>query len=203
MGAAAPSRERQERIAQGVSPRHSREDLDAVVARTAVVKARVVLAIAIAAAFVAGCGGDDAPRSDGESSADPPVPASAEQVLSRDPYMGVSCRTPNTFACDRVGLAVWLREPAVGVEAAIAGRAFELDDPEWSGPVDDGGRRLFAGFLQPAGLIDGPLQVTADAGPDRWIGRQAISATVDLRIVRDGGTTTTTSVEVQLSPGWG
>jgi hypothetical protein len=79
--------------------------------------------------------------------------------------MGVSCRTPNSFACDRVGLAVWLREPAVRVDAAIADQELEPDDPEWSGPAEDGERRMFAGFLQPAGLIDGPLQLTPDAGP--------------------------------------
>ena len=51
-----------------------------------------------------------------------------DQVLSRDPYMGVSCQVSNSFACDRVGLAVWLREPATRVRAAIADREFELDD---------------------------------------------------------------------------
>jgi hypothetical protein len=91
----------------------------------------------------------------------------------------------------------------VRVDAAIAGREVALDDPEWSGQVENGERRMFAGFLQPAGLIDGPLQVTPDAGPDRWIGREPVSATVDLRIVDDGGTTSTTSVQVRLSPGWG
>src|SRR3954453_23491694 len=67
---------------------------------------------------------------------------------------------PNSFACDRVGLAVWLREPAVKVDAEIAGQRLQLDDPEWSGPAKEGQRAEFAGFLQPAGLIDGPLKVT-------------------------------------------
>jgi hypothetical protein len=125
-----------------------------------------------------------------------------DQVLSRDPYMGVSCQVSNSFACDRVGLAVWLREPATRVRAAIADREFELDDPGWSGPAVDGQRRMFAGFLQPAGLIDGPLRITPDDGPDRWIGRKPVSAPVKLWI-RDGSTTTTTSLQVQLSPGWG
>ena len=122
--------------------------------------------------------------------------------MSRDPYMGVSCRTPNSFACDRVGLAVWLREPAARVDAAIAGQELKLDDPEWSGPGENGERRMFAGFLQPAGLIDGPLELASDAGPDRWFGREPVSATVQIWIV-DGGATTTTTVEVGLSPGWG
>jgi len=140
----------------------------------------------------------------------PPLPraaskaggASVKEILRRDPYMGVSCRVPNSFACNRVGLAVWLREPAVRVRAAIAGRAFSLDDPQWSGRAQHE-RRTFAGFLQPAGLIDGPLQVTPDAGPDRWIGREPVSAPVKLWIVRDHGPPITTTVHVRLMPGWG
>jgi hypothetical protein len=154
---------------------------------------------AAAASLAVGCGGGG---SAGEAIDDGVTQIPASQVLSREPYLGVSCMVSNSFACDRVGLAVWLREPATSVEATIAGREFELDDPEWSGPGDDGERRMFAGFLQPAGLIDGPLRVTPDDGPDRWIGRNPVSATVDLRIV-DGGTTATTAVEVRLSPGWG
>lgn len=176
-------------------------DLDAAAARIAGVN-RLVLAIVLVAAFAVGCGDDGEQDGDGHRE-DQPARASAEELLSRDPYMGVSCRIPNSFACDRVGLGVWLREPAARVEAAIAGRELELDDPEWSGPAENGERRMFAGFLQPAGLIDGPLQVTPDAGPDRWIGREPVSATVDLWIVRDDGATTTTTVEVRLSAGWG
>lgn len=160
----------------------------------------MLLPIAVAAAFAAGCG--DA-ESRGEGADAQPARVSAAELLSRDPYMGVSCRISNSFACDRVGLAVWLRDPAARVEAAIAGRELELDDPEWSGPVEGGERRMFAGFLQPAGLIDGPIQVTPDDGPDRWVGHEPVSATVDLWIIRDDATTTTTTVEVGLSPGWG
>jgi hypothetical protein len=163
----------------------------------------MVLAIVLTAAFAAGCGGDEGEQGAGDPGANQPARAPAEDLLRRDPYMGMSCRTPNSFACDRVGLAVWLREPAARVDAAIAGRELELDDPEWSGTAEDGERRMFAGFLQPAGLIDGPLRVTADAGPDRWIGREPVSTIVDLWIVRNDGATTTTTLEVGLSPGWG
>ena len=128
---------------------------------------------------------------------------SPEAVLRRHPYMGVSCRVGNSFACDRVGLAVWLREPALGVEARIGGRDFDLDDPAWSEPPTDGRRRMFAGFLQPAGLIDGALQVTPDAGPNRWIGRKPVSARVSLWIASDDGAVDTTTIRVRLSPGWG
>jgi hypothetical protein len=117
--------------------------------------------------------------------------------------MGVSCRIPNSFACDRIGLAVWLREPAVRVSAAIADRRFELDDPSWSGRPADGRRRMFAGFLQPAGLLDGPLKVTADDGPDRWIGRTPVSADVRLWITYDDHRTAVTTVDIGLAAGWG
>ena len=162
------------------------------------VKTRSVLAIALAASLAVGCGAKQA--QDG-GTAVAAVPS--REVLLRDPYMGVSCRTPNSFACDRVRLAVWLREPAVKVDAAIAGQGLQLDDPNWSGRAKEGQRRMFAGFLQPAGLIDGPLQVTADDGPDRWIGRKPVYATVDLRIVRADGAESTTTVKVGLSAGWG
>ena len=164
---------------------------------------RYKLAIALTAASLAtGCGAEDSGHT-GPASSSESQRAPAGDLLGRDPYMGVSCSTPNAFECDRVGLAVWLREPAAEVEAAISDRRFELDDPEWSGPAEDGERRMFAGFLQPAGLIDGPLQVTPDAGPDRWIGREPVFAPVYLRVVRSDGTATTTTVQIRLSPGWG
>jgi hypothetical protein len=166
-------------------------------------RAHHLVAIVLAVAVTLGCGAaeDDGDRSaPGDSFATVP----ANEVLSRDAYMGVSCPASNEFRCDRVGLAVWLREPALEVDAAIAGRELELDDPEWSEQPDDHGRRgMFAGFLQPAGLIDGPIQVTPDDGPDRWLGSEPVSATVDLRIVESTGETTRTTTEVNLSPGWG
>lgn len=110
---------------------------------------------------------------------------------------------PNSYACDRVGLAVWLEAPATRVEATIARRELALDDPEWSGPLKDGERQMFAGFLAPAGLIDGPLGLTEDDGPGRWIGREPVSAPVELRIERADGSVVTTRVEAELSAGWG
>lgn len=130
--------------------------------------------------------------------------AEAESVLSRGPYMGISCKTPNRFSCDRVGLAVWLRQPATSVEAEIAGRRLELNDPGWSAPLKNGERRAFAGFLKPAGLLEpGPLHVAADQGRNRWIGRKPVSATVNLSILQKDGLRTTTTVRVGLSAGWG
>lgn len=52
-------------------------------------------------------------------------------VFAEAPYMGVSCHLPNSIACDRVGLAVWLWRPAT-VSATIAGAPLKLNDPHWS-----------------------------------------------------------------------
>lgn len=163
------------------------------------VRTKHVVVLAAGLAVLTGCG--DAERD--PSAVPTPAQAEASEILSREPYMGVSCPEANTYACDRVGLAVWLAEPAVSVNAAIEGRALALDDPEWSGAAREDGRRMFAGFLQPAGLVDGPLALTDDDGPGRWIGREPVSATVDLEIVRAGGQVEQTQRDVRLSAGWG
>jgi hypothetical protein len=122
------------------------------------------------------------------------VGAESSRVVEGAPARGLRSRPAR-----RVVLAL----ATIALAAATAGRELHLDDPEWSEQVEDGERRMFAGFLQPAGLVDGPLQLTPDDGPDRWIGRQPISADVDLWIVGRDGRTTTTRAEVDLSPGWG
>jgi hypothetical protein len=155
-------------------------------------------AIVLTAGLAIGCGeAEPTTRGNGATA------LAAGAALDRGPYMGVSCRLPNEFGCDRVGLAVWLRRPAASVDASIAGRNLRLDDEEWSEPEENGERRMFAGFLQPAGLIDGPLGLVADYGPGRWIGRDPVSAPVELRIVRSDGSVETTGVEVELFAGWG
>jgi hypothetical protein len=139
----------------------------------------------------------------------PPAPRSAavwvppRRVLARAPTMGVACPRPNRFACDRVGLAVWLRRPAVAVEARIGERPLRLDDAEWSGALRHGRRRMFAGFLQPAGLLAGPLRLHADDGPGRWVGHRAVRAGVELLIERSPRRFVRTSLSVPLAAGWG
>jgi hypothetical protein len=118
----------------------------------------------------------------------------AEALLQRT-YMGVSCPEPNSIACDRVGLAVWLHESASAVSAEIDGRRFRLDDPEWgSWP------KAFAGYLRPAGLRDGELRVPV--GGTRWLGYGDVSARVRLWVTR-GDRVLVTEVDVPLRAGWG
>jgi hypothetical protein len=137
------------------------------------------------------------------------VTQSPSEVLARDPYMGVSCGIPNSIACDRVGLSVWLRHPAVGVTATIAGAPVKLDDRQWSGPRRHGRRTLFAGFLHPAGII-GRLHVTPDPGsPTTWEANSAVPAVspppanVRLRIDYGHGLVVATQIRVELHAGWG
>jgi hypothetical protein len=124
-------------------------------------------------------------------------------LLARTPSLGVACRVANSIACDRVGLAVWLRRPARAVTATVAGRRVQLDDRAWSGPARRGLRRMFAGFLHPAGLRDGPLRVVPDGGRDRWTGRHPVRATVVVWVRDARGRIARTRVCVELRAGWG
>ena len=125
--------------------------------------------------------------------------APPDGLFRRAPYMGVSCPRPNRFACDRVGLQVVLRRPAVAVSAEIGGRRFALDQPR----ERDGGR-TFTGFLQPAGLLEpGPLRLRADDGRGRWVGRKSKEAAVEVVVERAAGRVQRTSLVVPLAAGWG
>jgi hypothetical protein len=111
--------------------------------------------------------------------------------------MGVSCSVGNSMGCDRFGLAVWLKRPALAVQAEVHGRTFALNDRGWSGPVRGHGRKLLAGFLHPAGLrTDFHL-------PQTWEGQDAPRPLVRLSIDYGGGHRVRTQTRVTLRPGWG
>jgi hypothetical protein len=134
-----------------------------------------------------------------------PLGVRPQTVLARVPYVGVACvGHPNSIACDRVGVAVWLLRPARRVTATIGGRSVVLDDREWSGPKRHGNRRMFAGFLQPAGLLPGgALEVQPDAGRYFWEGSHPVSGLLRLVIAYADGRERATALNVELSPGWG
>jgi hypothetical protein len=146
---------------------------------------RRVLAVLATALALSGCGSSASPR----------------LSLRLPPYLGVVCPGSNSIACDRVGLAVWLVKPAVRVTASVTGLPRIPSDfrPTPSlGPR--GGYR--EGFLQPAGLKEGPLRVRPDAEGLTWFGRHPVETS--LRITahyRDGSETIV--VRTQLRPGWG
>jgi hypothetical protein len=120
------------------------------------------------------------------------------RLLSREPDVGVACPRANSFACDRVGLALWLSVPARRVTATIDGRALALRPSRWRNK-----QAPWIGYLQPAGLLDGELQVTPDRGRDHWEGRHPKSARVVVRLTRPDGTRAVTRLTVPLRAGWG
>jgi hypothetical protein len=130
---------------------------------------------------------------------------SPSAVFARAPYMGVHCPLANSIACDRVGLAIWLRRPAVHVRATIAGQPLVLDwfgDEYRVGPTP--ARRELDGYLQPAHIVTRLGVHPSPAG--RWYGSQAGSwpaPLVRLTITFVDGQRVMTQVRVPLSAGWG
>jgi hypothetical protein len=128
--------------------------------------------------------------------------------LARQPYAGVRCPRPNSIACDRIGLAVWLVKPAVRLSATVAGKRVRMAIPS---PVRraPGGYYCarscyFEGGLQPAGLLTpGPLHIGPDAGRYYWEGRHPRPLRVQLvAFYRDGSSASTTR-RIWLHAGWG
>jgi hypothetical protein len=159
-------------------------------------RALVALLVAAAAALLVAERPADQPPAQ-PSAASPPPPTTLvpwRRVLTRVPYMGVACSTPNSPACNRVGLAVWLKRPALAVDATLVGRHVALDNQQWSR-----GRRMFAGFLRGPG-VGASLGIPPGI---RWEGNPTPFAFVRLRIsYRDGGLEQT-RVRVPLMAGWG
>jgi len=145
-----------------------------------------------------------------------PVVVTSSAVLSRPPYMGVRCPGANSIACDRVGLAVWLKRPAVSVTATIAGVPLVLnhrDEFLWPG---DRPHTSFDGFLQPAGIVSRLHVRPVDGSEMRrlrhrgipvrgqtWLGEGNAGGPVRLTIHEPDGRTFVTHVRVVLRPGWG
>lgn len=162
-----------------------------------------IVAAAVVAVIVDSAGGGNGAR---PAASTPPQfgPGTIESpsaVFVQDPYMGVSCPIANSIACDRIGLAVWLRRPAV-VTATIAGALLRLNAPHWSYVTHDnrGPLYVYAGFLQPAGLTN-RLHVTAES--NSWFGANAPSPLVWFRINYGHGNVLITHEHVFLSAGWG
>lgn len=152
-----------------------------------------------------------------------PLPPGATQPqrlsLARRPYMGVSCTRASSIACDRVGLAIWLKRPAAHLTATISGRTVALHIPcgapsfNHREPCDSYCQAVkrdqpcgtyFEGFLQPAGLRrDGPLKVKPDQGRHRWIGTEPPFGLVRITARYRDRHTARTQLRIPLSPGWG
>ena len=156
--------------------------------------AAVVVAAGVSALIVAR--GDDGRAPERRPSTPRAVAVAPDGVVART-YMGVSCHRANWIGCDRVGLAVWLKRPAEAVRATIAGRPLRLADPVWSTRP-----RMFAGFLQPAGMRS-RMHVRPDTRQQLWFGEDAPSPLVRLWITYGDGRVITTRLRVMLAAGWG
>jgi hypothetical protein len=145
------------------------------------------------------------------------IAPAAHLALARSPYIGVSCRTPNSIACDRVGLAVWLKRPAARLTASINGRTVAMRVPCGSARYnaescsrycrhvarDEPCGTLFEGFLRPAGLLSGSLRVQPDRGRYYWIGKHEAVGTVRILATYRDGKTATITKRVRVNAGWG
>jgi hypothetical protein len=105
--------------------------------------------------------------------------------LARPPYVGLACRAP----CTRVGIAVWLRQPALGVTARLAGQPRQLH----GGGLGGKGPRYWEGYVHLPNL----------RVPRGWNGTHpSVRLTLRLAIRHKSGKTVET-VRVQLHSGWG
>lgn len=119
--------------------------------------------------------------------------------LAREPELGVACPHANSLACDRVGLGVWLKAPAAGVSATIAGTPLRLH----AGGLGGRGPKYWEGYLTPAGLLSGALKVTPDRGRYFWRGTRPKLARLVLTIHRALHRPVEVAQTVELRPGWG
>jgi hypothetical protein len=122
-------------------------------------------------------------------------------VLARTPAMGVACLTR---ACDAVGLAVWLRQPAAHVSATIAGQPLNLTtrdaQPYLPSPRYRTGTML-VGYLTPLRAIT-RLRLTTTA-PTMWASDSIPDPLVRLRIDSGSGRVLLTQLRIPIQPGWG
>lgn len=172
--------------------------------RRTYLKAGSVLALAAGLIFVMGrFPREVSPRTPGLSIPVGTIRISPSVAFSEAPYMGVRCPGPNSIACDRIGLAVWLKHPAYSVVASIAGARVSLDwfgDQRLLGRLK-GPRRTFDGYLQPAGIVS-RLHVRAAAG-DAWYGEGAPSPMVWVLINYGHEHHAITQLRVPLGAEWG
>jgi hypothetical protein len=135
------------------------------------------------------------------SIATPPTVASAT-VLARQPYMGMACASPQALACNRIGLAIWLRARAVTATARFDGESLALDSHKWSDAPVNGKHKFLAGFLQPGPFLNtGPFKaLIAGMGRSGW---QAPITRVYLVIDYGAGHEVQTSTNVIGFGGWG
>ncbi len=130
---------------------------------------------------------------------DGPVPTMATPTCE-PPYMGVACSTPNSIACDRVAISVSASLFVRSVRLTVAGRPVAMARKT---SVGRDGRGIFEGFIRPAGLASGSLQVAPDPRTGLWLGDPPVFAPVRLRARFADGRVATQTFTTRLSAGYG
>lgn len=153
-----------------------------------------------AAASVALASGVRACRRSRRGACRRPLPRSLH--LPRTPYLGVACPTANSIACDRVGLAIWLKTSPLRLSATLDGHTVHLRRPRTRTRTRDG---YWEAFLHPAGLLTPgrALHVTPDRGRYHWEGRHPVTAVIRIDAVLANGAKATRYVAVDLRAGYG
>lgn len=108
--------------------------------------------------------------------------------LLRDPYLGLACGNASVFPCERVGLAVWLKQPARRVTAQVDGHRVILG-------TKAGGRGVYRrGVFWQGFFRDRRAQALADA---------ARSIPVHVRVTTRLGEVVPVTTLVYVSEGYG
>jgi hypothetical protein len=111
------------------------------------------------------------------------------------PYLGVACGAPSRVNCDRIGVGVHLRRPAILVTVQIDGRLVTLSPPP--DPGDD----LWQGALLGAGPRHRPLAVHARHG--YWYGEPPVYPRVRVTAYFADGTSASRAGIGYLHAGYG
>jgi hypothetical protein len=113
------------------------------------------------------------------------------------PYLGIACGSPNSIACDRVGVGVNI-DAATLVMVEVAGRFVTL-----SPPTDAPNDHLWLGYLYGAGLRHGPLDVHISPHATRWLGTPEVQPPVTVYAFFQDGTVGTLTGRGFLHAGFG
>jgi hypothetical protein len=119
-------------------------------------------------------------------------------VLSQAPDMGVAC---HLGACNSIGLAVWLRKPAVAVSATIAGHQLPLTTWQARQFTPQSARKMFVGYITPIRLVTTLRLIRGP--PADWPTASSPHPLVSLRIRFRNGRVVETRLRVPVEPGWG